>query len=285
MPPSLIETLVQQARVDPQRIVCPRLVEERVLRAARALVDRGTRPPRPARRTRRRHSPGRPDSASIWTGSRSRPGRPRPARNGHLRVPRQIRPAVGESARRKAQVPAQLACALVMVDRADALAAGITYSTGEVVLAAQAIIGLQRGSRPSPVSASWKSPDSRDPRATCWRSPTARSTPTPGPGSWPTSQPPPPRPSPTCSAGSPGWRCCRSPPRAAATTRLGPQGRSRPSRSPTSASRNCSLTASSSSTPPSTRGRRCPQGTAPAARSPGGPMSWSSPISTPATSG
>lgn len=145
MPPSLIETLVQQARVDPQRIVMPEAGEERMLRAARALVDRGLARPIllgvPAAVTALANQIQvdldgieiiDPDDLDL--------------RGTVISEYRGRYDRLSEKALiRKLKYPLNYACALVMVDRADALAAGITYSTSEVVLAAQAIIGLAEG--------------------------------------------------------------------------------------------------------------------------------------------
>jgi phosphate acetyltransferase len=145
MPSDLIEVLAQQARTNPQRVVLTETAEKRVLRTARQVADRGIAQPvllgNPTDITALANEIG----ADLTGIQLLNPADPELVETV-IREYRSQHDRLSEKAlRRKLKTPLNLACALVMVGRADAVAAGVTCSTAEVVLAAQTMIGMQPG--------------------------------------------------------------------------------------------------------------------------------------------
>jgi phosphate acetyltransferase len=145
MPSDLIEALAQQARTKPQRVILTETAEKRVLRTARQVADRGIAQPvllgNPADITALATEIG-VDLTGLQLLDPNEPELVetviREYRSRHDRLSE-------KTLRRKLKTPLNLACALVMVGRADAVAAGVTCSTAEVVLSAQTMIGTQPG--------------------------------------------------------------------------------------------------------------------------------------------
>lgn len=144
MSSTLVDTLVAQAATDPQRIALPEAGEERILDLARAVVDRGMARPvlvgDPAVVEARANEYGLSLAGVEVVDAGDESLRATVAAEYLARYDRLSEKAVA----RKLRDPLNYACALVMVDRADAVGAGVTRSTGEVIHAAQTMIGVRR---------------------------------------------------------------------------------------------------------------------------------------------
>jgi phosphate acetyltransferase len=145
MTSDIMEQLRAKARGKPQRVVFPEAGEEKVLRAAREVRDGGIARPILV---------GKPDvvSALAQGFGISLDSIPIVDHADQERVERLVE-AFGKmssdlpasAVKRKMRDPLMFAAMMVRLDEADCLVAGLSHTTGEVIMASQMIIGLQEG--------------------------------------------------------------------------------------------------------------------------------------------
>jgi len=137
-----ISKLASQAKTNPPKIVFPETDEEKIYLAARKILDEGIAYPVLV---------GQPDKIKEFASSInvSVDGIQIADYTDQELCQAVIREYLGLSSdfsekalNRKFKQPLNFAAALVKVGRADALAAGITHTTGEVILAAGSFIGM-----------------------------------------------------------------------------------------------------------------------------------------------
>jgi len=141
----LIKELQATARANPQRVVLPEAHEERILRAARRVADMGVAIPILV---------GEPGSVSALAESiglslegisivdhndEERAGR---FAESYVRINQDL-PV--RAVRRMLKDPLNFAAMMVKLDEADCMVAGLSHTTGEVILASEMIIGLKEG--------------------------------------------------------------------------------------------------------------------------------------------
>jgi phosphate acetyltransferase len=140
-----IDLLQGRAQADPQRVIYPEATEVRVVQAARRVADLGGARPillgDPAEIPRIAADAGT-DLSGIEVIDPAEPG----LVDALVEQIPLLRPDLTEkTVRRKLQSPLNLAAALLAVGRADAMVAGLTYTTGDVVLAGRTFVGLEAG--------------------------------------------------------------------------------------------------------------------------------------------
>lgn len=140
---NFIEKLTQQARENPKTVVFPESDEPRVLQAARKITDLGIAHPILV---------GNPDGVSTFARTTGVPLDGIQIVDPGDEILRQtviqefltVSDMFSEKAlSRKFKSALNFAAAMVRVGRADCLAAGISHTTGEVILAAQMFIGME----------------------------------------------------------------------------------------------------------------------------------------------
>jgi len=134
-----------KARANPQRVVFPEAHEEKILLAARQLRDMGIAYPILI---------GEPKAISVLAGTievsldgitvvdHADAGKVEQFVSGYART----NPDFPASAvKRMLKAPLNFAAIMVKLDEADCMVAGLSHTTGEVIMASEMIIGLQQG--------------------------------------------------------------------------------------------------------------------------------------------
>ena len=142
---NVMEQLRAKARANPQRIVFPESGEAKILQAARQVRDLGLGHPVLV---------GKPDAISslaqdiavplegIATIDHTDQGKVERLVVGYCRVSSDL-PAA--AIKRKLRDPLFFAALMVKLDEADCMVAGLSHTTGEVMMASEMIIGLKDG--------------------------------------------------------------------------------------------------------------------------------------------
>ena len=141
----VMEQLRIKAKANPQRVVFPEANEEKILRAACQVRDMGIAYPILV---------GDPKSLSALAGSirvsldgitvvdHTDAAKVEQFANGYAK----INPDFPASAvKRMLRDPLYFAAMMVKLDEADCMVAGLSHTTGEVIMASEMIIGLQKG--------------------------------------------------------------------------------------------------------------------------------------------
>jgi phosphate acetyltransferase len=140
-----MEQLQIKARANPQRIIFPEASEEKILRAARQMKDMGIALPILV---------GEPDKVAALAKAIEVSLEGITVVN-HTDATK-IEQLVGEYVKIKQELPASalkrmlrdpmnFAAMMVRLDEADCMVAGLSHTTGEVIMASEMIIGLQEG--------------------------------------------------------------------------------------------------------------------------------------------
>jgi phosphate acetyltransferase len=145
MPTDVIEQLQLKAKANPQKVVFPEANEEKILRAARQVRDVGIAYPILV---------GEPKTVSALAAgikvsldginvvSHTDAGKVEQFVSEYAK----INPDLPASAvKRMLRDPVYFAAMMVKLDEADCMVAGLSHTTGEVILASEMIIGLQEG--------------------------------------------------------------------------------------------------------------------------------------------
>jgi phosphate acetyltransferase len=145
MPRDVMEQLRLKAKSNPQRVVFPEANEEKILRAVRQVRDLGVAYPMLV---------GEPKAVSGLAGSiglsldgitvidHTDAGKVEQFASKYVK----INPDFPASAiKRKLKDPLYFAAMMVKQDEADCMVAGLSHTTGEVIMAGEMIIGLQEG--------------------------------------------------------------------------------------------------------------------------------------------
>jgi phosphate acetyltransferase len=145
MPTDVVEQLRLKAKANPQRVVFPEANEEKILRAVRQVWDMGIAYPILV---------GEPKAVSSLAGriGISLDGITVVDHSDAVKVEQlasgyaQINPDFPTSAvKRKLKDPLYFAAMMVKLGEADCMVAGLSHTTGEVIMAGEMIIGLQEG--------------------------------------------------------------------------------------------------------------------------------------------
>jgi phosphate acetyltransferase len=141
----VMEQLRIKAKANPQRVVFPEANEEKILRAARQLRDMGIAYPILV---------GEPKAVSVLSGNlgvsldgitvvdHTNAEKVEQFANGYAKM----NPDFPASAvKRMLKDPLYFAVMMVKLDEADCMVAGLSHTTGEVIMASEMIIGLQEG--------------------------------------------------------------------------------------------------------------------------------------------
>ncbi len=145
MATNVMERLEARARSDPKRVVLPEAGEEKILRAAREVKDRGLASPVLV---------GVPDSVAAAAGAIgvSLEGIPIVDHTDEERVDRFAALFSQENSdyppravKRMLRSPLNFAAMMVRFDEADCMVAGLSHTTGDVILAGQMILGMSPG--------------------------------------------------------------------------------------------------------------------------------------------
>jgi phosphate acetyltransferase len=141
----VLEQLRLKAKANPQRVVFPEASEEKILRAARQVRDMGIAYPILV---------GEPKAVSLLAGSigvsldgmtvvdHTDAGKVEQFTSGYAKInPDFPAPAV----KRMLKDPLNFAAMMVKLGEADCMVAGLSHTTGEVIMASEMIIGLQEG--------------------------------------------------------------------------------------------------------------------------------------------
>ena len=145
MPTDVMEQLRLKARANPQRVVFPEADEEKILRAVRQVRDMGIAYPILV---------GERKAISVLAGNvgvsldgitvidHTDAGKVEQFASGYAK----INPDFPASAvKRMLRDPLYFAAMMVKLDEADCMVAGLSHTTGEVIMASEMIIGLQDG--------------------------------------------------------------------------------------------------------------------------------------------
>ncbi|OGP55396.1 MAG: phosphate acetyltransferase, partial [Deltaproteobacteria bacterium RBG_13_52_11] len=145
MSTDVMEQLQLKAKANPQRVVFPEANEEKILRAARQIRDFGIAYPILV---------GEPKAVSVLAGNigvsldgitvvdHTDAAKVEQFANGYAK----INPDFPASAvKRMLKGPLNFAVMMVRLDEADCMVAGLSHTTGEVIMASEMIIGLQKG--------------------------------------------------------------------------------------------------------------------------------------------
>ena len=141
----VMKELEARAKADPQRVALPEANEEKILRAARRVREMGVALPIVV------GEPGAVAAVAEQTGvpleGISMVDFQDEERAGRLAERyAQIHPDVPvRAARRMLRDPLNYAAMMVKLDEADCMVAGLSHTTGEVIMAAEMIIGLKEG--------------------------------------------------------------------------------------------------------------------------------------------
>jgi phosphate acetyltransferase len=145
MPANFMEQLRAKARSNPQRVVFPEAQEEKILRAVRRVVDMGVARPLLV---------GKPDviSAQARSVGISMDGISIVDHTDQGKVD-QLAAEYGKvnadlpasALKRKMRDPLMFAAMMVKAGEADCMVAGLSHTTGEVIMASEMIIGLREG--------------------------------------------------------------------------------------------------------------------------------------------
>jgi phosphate acetyltransferase len=145
MSTNVMEQLQLKAKANPQRVVFPEADEEKILRAARQVRDMGIAYPMLV---------GKPETVSALAGSIgvSLDGITVVDHSDEEKVEHfvseytKLTPDFPASAlKRMLQDPLNFAAMMVRLGEADCMVAGLTHTTGEVIMASEMIIGLEEG--------------------------------------------------------------------------------------------------------------------------------------------
>ena len=145
MPTDVMEQLQLKAKAKPQQVVFPEANEEKILRAARQVRDMAIAYPILV---------GEPKAVSVLAGSigvsldgitvvdHTDAAKVEQLASGYAKInPDFPAPAV----KRMLKDPLNFAAMMVKLDGADCMVAGLSHTTGEVIMASEMIIGLQEG--------------------------------------------------------------------------------------------------------------------------------------------
>jgi len=145
MSTNVIEQLQQKAKNDPKKVVFPESGEEKILRAVRQVKDMGIAFPILI---------GKKDDISVLAGNLgiSLDGIEIIDHTDQNLVEKYVEEYTGinqdlpaSSVKRRIRDALYFAAMMVKLGEADCMVAGLTYTTGEVILASQMIIGLKEG--------------------------------------------------------------------------------------------------------------------------------------------
>jgi phosphate acetyltransferase len=140
-----MEQLRLKARANPQRVVFPEASEEKILRAARQVQDTGIAYPILV---------GEPTAVSalarsigvtldgITVADHTDAGKVEQFATGYAKITSDL-PA--SAVKRMLKDSLYFAAMMVKLDEADGMVAGLSHTTGEVIMASEMIIGLQEG--------------------------------------------------------------------------------------------------------------------------------------------
>ncbi len=145
MSTDIMKDLESRARANPQRVALPEATEERILQAAREVWDRGVARPLLV---------GEPGliAAAAETAGLSVEGMTivdptdEAAVDGFARKFSEMNPDYPPRAvKRMLRNPLNFAAMMVKFDEADCMVAGLTHTTGDVIMAGQMILGMREG--------------------------------------------------------------------------------------------------------------------------------------------
>jgi phosphate acetyltransferase len=134
-----------KAKANPQRVVFPEANEEKILRAVRQVQDMGMAYPTLV---------GEPKAVAVLAGSvgisldgitvvdHTDAGKVEQFSSGYAKISPDF-PA--SAVKRMLKDPLNFAAMMVKLDEADCMVAGLSHTTGEVIMASEMIIGLQEG--------------------------------------------------------------------------------------------------------------------------------------------
>ena len=187
MSTDVMQQLQLKAKANPQRVVFPEANEEKILHAVRQVQDMGIAYPILV---------GEPKAVYALAGSigvsldkitivdHTDAGKVDQFATRYA----EINPDFPASAvKRKLKDPLYFAVMMVRLDEADCMVAGLSHTTGEVIMASEMIIGLQEGiSQRSQARVFCQSRDMRGRKVACWGLPTVLSVRRPILKNWPT---------------------------------------------------------------------------------------------------
>ena len=143
MTSNVMEQLQLKAKANPQRVALPEAEEEKIVKAARQIRDLGIAYPKLV---------GKPDTISTFAASigvsisgitivdHTNEGKVEYFVSEYLK----INPEFPSSAiKRMLKDPLNFAAMMVRLDEADCMVAGLSHTTGEIILASEMIIGLK----------------------------------------------------------------------------------------------------------------------------------------------
>ncbi|HUL19876.1 MAG TPA: phosphate acyltransferase [Thermodesulfobacteriota bacterium] len=145
MSADVMEQLQLKARANPQRVVFPEANEEKILRAARQVKEMGIAYPILV---------GDPKAVSGLAGSigisldgitvvdHNDAGKVEQFARGYAKINPDF---PGSAVKRMLKAPLYFAAMVVKLDEADCMVAGLSHTTGEVIMASEMVIGLQEG--------------------------------------------------------------------------------------------------------------------------------------------
>ena len=142
---NVMEVLQQKAKANPQKVVFPEATEEKILRAARQVRDEGIAYPMLV---------GDPEAISqaAKAANVSLEGMQVVSNVDAAEVERLANDYVKINAdlpvsaiKRMLRTPLNYAAMMVKLGEADCIVAGLTHTTGEVIMASEMVIGLQEG--------------------------------------------------------------------------------------------------------------------------------------------
>lgn len=145
MSTAFMEQMQHKAKARPQRVVFPESGEEKILRAARQLKDLGIASPILI---------GKPDDISVLAGKigLSLDGIAIVDHADAARVEKYVEEYArintdfpASAVKRMLRDPMNFAAMMVKLNEADGMVAGLSHTTGEVIMASQMIIGMQEG--------------------------------------------------------------------------------------------------------------------------------------------
>jgi len=145
MKADLMQELRRKARASPKRVVFPESGDEKIVRAARRVLDMGIAHPILVGNRSALYSLAEGigiDISEIETIDNSEESR----LDAFVQEYASINPDFpARTARRILTKPLYFAAMMVRTDYADAMVAGLDHTTGEVIMASQMIIGMQEG--------------------------------------------------------------------------------------------------------------------------------------------
>ena len=218
MATNVMERLWAKAKTDPQRVVFPEATEEKILHAARQMLDMGLGKPMlvgdPMVISNLAGSIGVSlDGITVVDSTDEAKGDRLVEEYG--KVSQDLPP---KAVKRMLRDPMNYGAMMVKLGEADCLVAGLSHTTGEVIMASQMIIGMQEGISTVSSTGILAIPGYEGPKAASWVLPTVPFALLPVRRNWPTSQSPRRTPCVAFSAGSPGLPCSLSLPKGAQAT-------------------------------------------------------------------